>query len=140
MSTSWIGRTTNPSELQAPHAIPLAIVFYTNTTTSFRHNTISNITQCQDIPYGVSLHIEIIDINNNINQVYNLYYVISYDIHIDNIENVEIEREEDEEFDSEYEESEMSGCGCCDTCSGEEGCNCGCEVLCRLYLYKVHLM
>lgn len=49
------------------------------------------------------------------------------DIHIDNIENLKIEHEGDEEFASEYEESETSGCGCCDNCSGEEGCNCGCE-------------
>jgi hypothetical protein len=47
-------------------------------------------------------------------------------IQIDNIENVEIEENEDE-LDSDYEESETSGCGCCDNCTGEEGCYCGCD-------------
>jgi hypothetical protein len=46
------------------------------------------------------------------------------DIHIDNVENIEVE-EEDNEFESEEEEG--SGCGCCDDCSGSEGCDCGCE-------------
>jgi len=31
------------------------------------------------------------------------------------------------EVDSEYEESEMSGCGCCGNCSGEQNCECGCD-------------
>ena len=51
-------------------------------------------------------------------------------INIDNVDKIECENEyevDDAEFDSEYEESENSGCGCCDNCSGEEGCNCGCE-------------
>jgi len=49
------------------------------------------------------------------------------DIHIDNIENLEIEAEVDdkEEFDAEYEEDE--GCGCCDDCNGQPDCECGCE-------------
>jgi hypothetical protein len=42
-------------------------------------------------------------------------------INIDNIENVEWENE----FDAEYEEDE--GCGCCSDCSGQPGCDCGCE-------------
>jgi hypothetical protein len=33
--------------------------------------------------------------------------------------------EDDNEFDAEYEED--GGCGCCDNCSGEPGCYCGCE-------------
>ncbi len=32
----------------------------------------------------------------------------------------------EDEIDSEYQESETSGCGCCDVCSGED-CNCGCQ-------------
>jgi hypothetical protein len=49
------------------------------------------------------------------------------DIHIDNIENLELETDfEEDEFDSEYEESETTGCGCCSDCSGESECNCGC--------------
>lgn len=50
-------------------------------------------------------------------------------VNIDHVDNIECENEyEDEsEFDSDYEESETSGCGCCDTCTGEEGCYCGCE-------------
>jgi hypothetical protein len=50
------------------------------------------------------------------------------DIHIDNIENVECENEfseEDEELDAEYEEDK--GCGCCDDCVGQPGCECGCD-------------
>jgi hypothetical protein len=33
----------------------------------------------------------------------------------------------EDEIDSDYEESEMSGCGCCGNCSGEQYCECGCE-------------
>jgi hypothetical protein len=45
------------------------------------------------------------------------------DIHIDNVENIEVEvEEEDNEFESEYEEG--SGCGCCDSCTGQEDCGC----------------
>jgi len=48
------------------------------------------------------------------------------DIHIDNVENIEVEiEEEDNEFEPEYEEGK--GCGCCDDCSGCEDCYCGCE-------------
>ncbi len=45
------------------------------------------------------------------------------DIHIDNVENIEVEVEdEDNDFESEYEEG--SGCGCCDSCTGQEDCEC----------------
>ncbi len=52
------------------------------------------------------------------------------DVHIDNIENVEVDYDfsdesEDDEFDAEYEED--PGCGCCDMCKGEPGCDCGCD-------------
>jgi hypothetical protein len=33
----------------------------------------------------------------------------------------------EDEFDSEYEESETNGCGCCNKCTGEPGCYCGCN-------------
>jgi hypothetical protein len=33
----------------------------------------------------------------------------------------------EDEIDSDYQESEMSGCGCCNSCSGEQDCECGCE-------------
>ena len=49
-------------------------------------------------------------------------------IKIDNVENVKIDHEENEDdFDSDYKESETLGCGCCDDCTGEEGCYCGCD-------------
>ena len=35
--------------------------------------------------------------------------------------------DEDEEIEGDYEESELTGCGCCDDCSGEENCECGCD-------------
>jgi hypothetical protein len=45
------------------------------------------------------------------------------DIHIDNVENIEVEiEEEDNEFEPEYEEGK--GCGCCDDCSGCEDRKC----------------
>jgi len=52
------------------------------------------------------------------------------DIHIDNIENVEVEHEfghddSDDDFDAEYEED--PGCGCCQDCTGQPGCDCGCQ-------------
>jgi hypothetical protein len=48
------------------------------------------------------------------------------DIHIDNVENIDIDMDDSEEdFSAEYEEGE--GCGCCDDCTGSEGCNCGCD-------------
>jgi len=43
------------------------------------------------------------------------------DIHIDNVENIDVEVE-DEEFEAEYEEG--SGCGCCDSCTGQDDCEC----------------
>jgi hypothetical protein len=46
------------------------------------------------------------------------------DIHIDNVENIDVEVEDDE-FEAEYEEG--SGCECCDSCTGYEGCDCGCD-------------
>jgi hypothetical protein len=51
-------------------------------------------------------------------------------ININNVENFEIEgelEEDDDEFDAEYEEEEEGGCGCCDDCTGEPGCYCGCD-------------
>lgn len=51
-------------------------------------------------------------------------------INIENIENVEMEIENDcDDEDSEYstDKEEKSGCVCCDECTGEPGCYCGCE-------------
>ena len=61
-------------------------------------------------------------------------------INIDNIENVEMEIEndcecEDEESSEETTEEapETSGCGCCDECTGEPGCYCGCpDCMCAI--------
>jgi hypothetical protein len=51
------------------------------------------------------------------------------DVHIDNIENVDVEydfeHDDDSDFDAEYEED--PGCGCCDDCDGQPGCDCGCD-------------
>jgi hypothetical protein len=51
------------------------------------------------------------------------------DVHIDNIENVDVEYDfeddEDSELDAHYEEDH--GCGCCDNCNGQPGCDCGCD-------------
>ena len=54
------------------------------------------------------------------------------DVHIDNIENVEVEYDFDKEegddeneMDAEYEEDD--GCGCCGNCTNQPGCECGCE-------------
>ena len=55
------------------------------------------------------------------------------DVHIDNIENVEVDYDfehehddsDDNDFDAEYEED--GGCGCCDDCNGQPGCDCGCD-------------
>ncbi len=55
------------------------------------------------------------------------------DVHIDNIENVEVDYDfehehddsDDNEFEAEYEED--GGCGCCDDCNGQPGCDCGCD-------------
>ena len=49
-------------------------------------------------------------------------------INIDNIENVEMEIEnEEEESSMETTDEEKNGCGCCDECTGEPGCVCGCS-------------
>lgn len=50
---------------------------------------------------------------------------IDIDIHIDNIDEVEIENEYDTEGheDSEEEVQEV-GCGCCSDCNGQEDCEC----------------
>lgn len=59
-------------------------------------------------------------------------------INIDNIENVEMEIEndcecEDEESVETSTEEETSGCGCCDECTGEAGCQCGCpDCMCAI--------
>lgn len=36
----------------------------------------------------------------------------------------------EDEIDSDYEESEMSGCGCCGNCSGEDNCKCCSDCRC----------
>ena len=52
-------------------------------------------------------------------------------VNIDHVDNIdcknEYELEDESEFDADYEESEYSGCGCCDDCTGEEVCNCECQ-------------
>ena len=56
-------------------------------------------------------------------------------INIDNVENMECDNEfevgsheeEDSYDDEDAEYEEDGGCGCCDECTGEEGCYCGCE-------------
>lgn len=52
-------------------------------------------------------------------------------VNIDHVDKIECENDyefsdEDEEIDADYEESEITGCGCCDDCTGEENCDCGC--------------
>ena len=49
------------------------------------------------------------------------------EINIDNVENMECETEFEEDDDSEEFDSEGEGCGCCNDCSGQEDCECGCE-------------
>jgi hypothetical protein len=52
-------------------------------------------------------------------------------VNIDHVDNIDCENDydlkDDSEFKPDYEESEVSGCGCCDNCTGEEGCYCGCD-------------
>lgn len=52
-------------------------------------------------------------------------------VNIDHVDNIDCENDydlkDDSEFEPDYEESEVSGCGCCDNCTGEEGCYCECE-------------
>jgi hypothetical protein len=50
---------------------------------------------------------------------------IDVDIHIDNIDEVEIENEYDTEgHEEESEEVQEVGCGCCSDCNGQEDCEC----------------
>jgi hypothetical protein len=51
---------------------------------------------------------------------------IDVDIHIDNIDEVEIENEYDTEGHEEESEQEVQqvGCGCCDECTGQSDCEC----------------
>jgi hypothetical protein len=50
---------------------------------------------------------------------------IDVDIHIDNIDEVEIENEYDTEGHEESEEEVQEvGCGCCDVCNGQPDCDC----------------
>ena len=51
---------------------------------------------------------------------------IDVDIHIDNIDEVEIENEYDTEGHDEESEEEVQqvGCGCCDECTGQSDCEC----------------
>jgi hypothetical protein len=63
------------------------------------------------------------EFKKNINKIEKFESFIT--VNIDNVENIEWQTEDD--FDSDYEESETSGCGCCDDCTGEEGCYCGCD-------------
>ena len=51
---------------------------------------------------------------------------IDVDIHIDNIDEVEIENEYDTEGHDEESEEEVQqvGCGCCDECNGQSDCEC----------------
>jgi len=53
---------------------------------------------------------------------------IDVDIHIDNIDEVEIENEYDTE--GHEEESEEVGCGCCSDCNGQEDCECCSDCSC----------
>ncbi len=51
-------------------------------------------------------------------------------VNIDHVDNIDCENDyefsdEDEEIDAEYEED--PGCGCCDNCNGQSGCDCGCD-------------
>jgi len=51
---------------------------------------------------------------------------IDVDIHIDNIDEVEIENQYDTEGHEEESEEEVQqvGCGCCDECTGQSDCEC----------------
>lgn len=46
-------------------------------------------------------------------------------INIDHVDNIDCESDYDFSDSEDYEE--VTGCGCCDECSGEEGCYCGCD-------------
>jgi hypothetical protein len=51
---------------------------------------------------------------------------IHVDIHVDNIDEVEIENQYDTEGHEEESEQEVQqvGCGCCDECTGQSDCEC----------------
>jgi hypothetical protein len=56
---------------------------------------------------------------------------IDVDIHIDNIDEVEIENEYDTEGHEESEEEVQEvGCGCCSDCNGQEDCECCSDCSC----------
>ena len=57
---------------------------------------------------------------------------IDVDIHIDNIDEVEIENEYDTEGHDEESEEEVQqvGCGCCDECTGKSDCECCSDCSC----------
>ena len=57
---------------------------------------------------------------------------IDVDIHIDNIDEVEIENEYDTEGHEEESEEEVQevGCGCCSDCNGQEDCECCSDCSC----------
>ena len=57
---------------------------------------------------------------------------IDVDIHIDNIDEVEIENEYDTEGHEEESEQEVQevGCGCCSDCNGQEDCECCSDCSC----------
>jgi hypothetical protein len=57
---------------------------------------------------------------------------IDVDIHIDNIDEVEIENEYDTEGHEEESEEEVHevGCGCCDECTGQSDCECCSDCSC----------
>jgi len=57
---------------------------------------------------------------------------IDVDIHIDNIDEVEIENEYDTEGHEEESEEEVHevGCGCCYECTGQSGCECCSDCSC----------
>jgi hypothetical protein len=61
------------------------------------------------------------EFKKNLNKIHKFESFIT--INIDNIENVDWETENEFEED----DSEISGCGCCQDCSGDSDCECGCE-------------
>jgi hypothetical protein len=46
---------------------------------------------------------------------------------IEKFENFTIEIEVKTEGEESEEETQEVGCGCCDDCNGEDGCECGCD-------------
>ena len=63
---------------------------------------------------------------DKLNKVKKFEAFIDVDIHIDNIDEVEIENEYDTEGHEEESEQEVQqvGCGCCDECTGKSDCEC----------------